>query len=45
MGPRIEIEQYIRDFFLSWQNLKGQQMPLGKVNLFITFVRGIFFTV
>ena len=45
MGPRIEIEQYIRDFFLSWQNLKGQEIPFDKVNLFLTFVRGIFFTV
>ena len=45
MGPRIEIEQYRRDFFLSWQNLKGQEIPFDKVNLFLTFVRGRFFAV
>jgi hypothetical protein len=45
MGPRIEIEQYRRDFFLSWQNLKWQEMPFGKVNLFLTFVSGRFFAV
>ena len=45
MGPRIEIEQYRRDFFPSWQNLKWQEIPFGKVNLFLTFVRGIFFAV
>ena len=45
MGPRIEIEQYRRDFFLSWHNLKWQQMPFGKVNLFLSSVKGRFFAV
>ena len=42
MGPRIEIEQYRRDFFLSWQNLKWQQMQFGKVIFFYHLLREYF---